>query len=184
VGLALAGVGLLVVGGYFVTYLPAFTERGTKPFCHKALYLSFGMWMEDRKTNAFPNINGSSQLSLHAIVEELNTTKYEATYNCVPGLQEDDPKDLVLLYSKWKTRFIWHGDAPKLFRPKRWIVVPPDFYMTGRSRWNRGELSDWVPTAELRARLTRTLEFLKAQQRPNWEQVVKEHSAFLKTLSD
>jgi hypothetical protein len=105
-------------------------------------------------------------------------------YNYVPGLKEDDPKNLVLLYSKWPTRFIWHGDLPTLFREKRWIVVPPDFCTGDFPRKHRGEQSDSVITAELKARLQRTLDFLKSNQRTNWQQVVKEHTAFLDRLGN
>jgi hypothetical protein len=99
----------------------------------------------------------------------------------VPGLKADDPADLVLLYTTRPTRFVWHGDHPSLFRARRWVVVAPDFGMSPEPR-GRGELSDWIDTPQLKARLRKTLDYLKANDRPFWTNVVAEHGAFLGTV--
>ena len=39
-------------------------------------------------------------------------------------------------------------------------------------------------TAQFKDRLERTLEFLEANNRPHWETVVREHTAFLSSLED
>jgi hypothetical protein len=99
-------------------------------------------------------------------------------YAYVPGLKCDDPQDLVLLYLKSKTPYTWHADQEHtILSPHRWMVVPPGIVPSGTCP----EGGDLLDTAELKRRLERTMAFLKQHQRPHWQVVVEEHTAFLKS---
>lgn len=156
-------------------------DWNSRPVCHKLAYISFRMWMGDRGTNVFPNILGRSLDSLREVREEMSSSILEEKYHYVPGLQEGDPGDLVLMYLKQPTRWIWHGQPRTILARKGWIVVPADF--TDRHRQSGpGEVSEWVSTSEFKRRLQAALDFVRTNERPHWQTVVMEHSEFLKTV--
>jgi hypothetical protein len=51
--------------------------------------------------------------------------------------------------------------------------------MGGRPPSGPGELSERVSLAEFRSRLQRTLDFVRTNERPNWQTIVAEHAKFL-----
>ena len=106
-------------------------------------------------------------------------------YNYVPGLRENDPADLVLMYFNRPTRWNWHGHPPTIFKEKAWIIIPVDFDMGVNFRPHTGqggECSERVSLDEFRSRLRRTLDFVRTNERPNWQTVVAEHSKFLESI--
>ena len=108
-----------------------------------------------------------------------------ADYGYVPGLQEGDPNDLVMMYLREKTRRHWNGDHSGSFlRAPRWMVIGPDFYDDAGREEGSYECGRLQTTAEFRQRLQRTLDFLKSNNRLNWTNAIKEHSAFLKTIKE
>jgi len=159
-----------------------------RPVCHKQIMMSFLLWMDDNgmdsnsHTNAFPNVNGLSQNSLAIIRDQMGYMTWTNNYNYVPGLHEDDPGDLVLMYVNGSTRWTWHGPPPIRFEKKAWIVVPVDFKMGGRPPAGDGELSERISLKEFQTRLRRTLDFIRTNERPNWKAVVAEHTKFLNSL--
>jgi hypothetical protein len=170
----------LALSGWFL--LP---DRDGRPYCHKQISLGFRLWMDDRQTNAFPNINGSSGNSLYAIREEMAGTNWCQHYKYIPGLREGDPGDLVLLYLDRPTRWSWHGQIPPtIFGKKAWILVPLDFKEGDRDRkaMGPGEESERVSVAEFAQRLEHTLDFLRTNERPNWKIVLAEHTPVLDSI--
>jgi hypothetical protein len=160
-----------------------------RPFCHKQIMMAFLTWMDDQggdinsQTNAFPNANGKGAESLETIREMMGgNMRWASGYRYVPGLRQDDPGDLVLMYLDRPTRWTWHGQPPSILTRNAWIVVPVDFATAGRRHSGPGELSERVSPEEFRSRLTRTLDFVRTNQRPNWQAVVAEHALFLKSL--
>ena len=69
-----------------------------------------------------------------------------------------------------------------MFRPRKWVVVRPGFGLRGMEEPSLGELSDWIDEPEFERRLRKTLDFLKANNRPYWTNAVAEHEAFLKAV--
>jgi hypothetical protein len=135
-------------------------------------------------TNAYPNELGNSSNSLEVLAKVSRDlcNELQVRYAYVPGLRENDPSDLVLMYLKQPTRCIWHGDFPSLFRPRKWVVIRPGFLPPGMAS-QVGELSDWIDKPEFEARLQKTLDFLRANNRPYWTNTVAEHEAFVKTIN-
>jgi hypothetical protein len=172
---------LVLVVGYAVLLL----DWQARPYCHKQVYLSLLQWQEDHHPSGFPNAGGLSQASLMLLRDYLAGTVVEEKYRYVPGLTGEDPRHLVLLYLAQPTRWIWHGQPRSRLRPKGWIIVPVDFAMLGEPRpgAKRGELSEWLEEAEFKRRLGETLDFLRTQQRPDWETAVAEHQRFLDSLN-
>lgn len=161
-------------------------DRSGRPYCHKQIEFALHMWMEEQKdTNAFPNINGRSAESLTAIRGQMGgSMRWAQGYRYVPGLRRTDPGDLVLAYVDQPTRWVWHASHPTRFKPKAWLLVPVDFTWGNGRRLSGagGELSERVSKAEFKERLQRTLDFIRANQRPNWQSIVAEHSKFLESL--
>lgn len=96
----------------------------------------------------------------------------ECAYGYVPGLKYDDPHDLVLMYGKVKTRYRRSGEPEEFgawFQEPRWIIVCVGFYESDPGC----ELNLFRDTPEFKRRLEATLAFLKANNRPYWETVVK-----------
>jgi hypothetical protein len=163
-------------------YIGLWLDWQGRPFCHKQFYSGFMQWREEPKTNAFPNVNGSSLESLLAIREEMGFMGWTNDYHYVPGLREADPGQLVLMYFNRPTRWTWHGDPPNRFTKKAWLIVPLDFQMGfRRTRWG-GECSERLTTEEFKQRLRETLDFVRTNERPNWQKVVEEHSKFLEGI--
>jgi hypothetical protein len=158
-------------------------------FCQKAMSSGVEQYLQTSGTNAYPNLDGDSARSFRLMAEYMAPAyavdRIMADYAYVPGLTADDPKDLVVFYLKKQTRKTWNGDhSASVFGKKRWMVIGPEFW------WN-GPNGDWLPeggqvlsTAEFRNRLTKTLTFLRENQRPCWETVVKEQSVFLESLKE
>ena len=176
---------LAVVAFVFYYFI---TDWQGRPTCHKAFMLGFLQWEEDHdmdssnRTNSFPNINGKSADSLFAIRDQVGGyTNWANDYRYVPGLREDDPGDLVLMYFNRPTRWTWHAAPPTRFQEKAWMVVPLDFAQFRRVKGG-GEMSERVSLEEFRSRLQRTLEYVRTNERPNWQTVVAEHTQFLDSI--
>lgn len=173
-----------LVGLWFMSPRMLF-DRRNPPSCHKQIHLALRIWENDERTNFFPNVNGSSSRSIGSLSNELSalTTTLLRDYHYVPGLRNNDPGDLVLFYLKKPTRWRLHVKPETVFTERGWIVVPVDFAI-GRTRplTGPGELSEKLSTKEFTDRLATTLDFLRTNNRPDWEAVVQEHSAFLQTL--
>ena len=182
------GVIGVIVALCFAYYFLLLDWQG-RPFCHRQIMLAFKTWMQDNgmdinsNTNPFPNVRGGSRDSLAAINGGMNGyMKWASDYRYVPGLHEDDPGDLVLMYVDRPTRWTWHGPPPTVFKAKAWIIMPVDFASPVRQLAGPGELSERVPENEFKRRLNKTVEFVRANRRPNWEITVAEHSRFLASL--
>ena len=187
---------ILWIGGLFIVlvalafgYYRLILDWAGRPTCHKCVMSGFKIWMEDNgmdinsQTNAFPNTNGFGAVSLTAISNGMaGHMDWAQAYRYVPGLREDDPGDLVLLYLDRPTRWTWHGPAPTIFKEKAWMIVPVDFAMAARSTPGGGELSERVSLAEFRSRLRGTLDYVRTNERPHWQTVVAEHTKFLDSI--
>lgn len=178
--------GLVVLVGLAVVYYNFILDWQGRPWCHKGIMLSFKTWMDEKgmdpnsNTNLFPNAGGASIDSLLVIREEMGgRMDWAENYRYVPGLYENDPGQLVLMYLDRPTRWIWHGQQPTVFKEKKWLVVPVDF---GDGRPVQGELSERVATDEFKRRLRATIDFVRTNQRPNWQTVVAEHMKFLQSI--
>jgi hypothetical protein len=163
-----------------------------RPTCHKGIMLSFLTVMHESggdilaDPKPFPNVKGSSRDSLETIRDSMGGYMVWAKdYNYVPGLRENDPADLVLMNFNRPTRWNWHGHPPTIFKEKAWIIIPVDFDMGVNFRPHTGqggECSERVSLDEFRSRLRRTLDFVRTNERPNWQTVVAEHSKFLESI--
>jgi hypothetical protein len=188
---SIAGALAVLVGLAFGYYYLILDWNG-RPTCHKGIMLSFLTVMHESGENItndpkpFPNVKGLSRDSLETIRESMaGHMDWATNYNYVPGLREDDPADLVLLYYNRPTRWNWHGAPPTIFREKAWIVIPVDFGGGSSFRPHAGQLgecSERVSLVEFRNRLTRTMDFVRTNKRPNWQAVVAEHSKFLESI--
>jgi hypothetical protein len=177
-----------LVGLAFAAYYLILDWEG-QPICHKAVRTAFkhsmsnNGWDINSGTNEFPNIKGVGVDSLTTISNGMaGHMTWVKDYRYVPGLREDDPGDLVLLYFNRPTRWTWHGPAPTIFEEKAWIVVPVDFVLGPRDRSGPGECSERIPLDQFRTRLRRTLDFVRTNERPHWQTIVADHSKFLDSL--
>ena len=177
-------VGLPAVFYFFIL------DHGDTPFCHKGLLLGMDNWLENGKTDVLPNVGGKSADSLHEIYKYTGDQPWDEKYRYVPGLKRGDPGNLVLMYMPAPTRFSWHGDIPTIFSRKKWLIVPLDFAgqagsLIGKyeARENTGgEADEMLTFDDFRTRLQKTLDFLRDNNRPDWETIVAEHEAFLKSV--
>jgi hypothetical protein len=164
-----------------------------RPFCHKQIMFGFlnvmhtsgGDILNDPKP--FPNVKGLSQESLATTRDFMgDEVAWTNDYNYVAGLRENDPADLVLMYFNRPTRWNWHGTRPPtIFREKAWIIIPVDFGSGLNFRPHTGqvgECSERVSLDDFRIRLRRTLDFVRTNQRPNWQAVIAEHERFLQSI--
>ena len=173
---------LAVLVGMPLGYYHLILDWDGRPFCHKQVNLAFRIWMEDRKTNAFPNVEGVDRASLAVIQDEMGGDMVWAqNYRYIPGLQEGDPGHLILMYINRPTRWTWHGPAPTIFKERAWIVVPVDFAFGGRQPSGPGELSERVTPEEFKRRLKETIDFVRTNARPHWRTIVAEHTKFLES---
>lgn len=179
IGDPVAVLATLVLGYYFFIL-----DWSGRPFCHKQYYFGFRIWMDDHKTNSFPNVGGASSDSLMAIREEKGGgTRWSEHYRYVPGLHQDDPGRLILLYFDMPTRWTWHGLPPTIFEERAWIVVPVDFAEDySRPRLGGGEMSERLSTEQFKQRLGETIEFIRTNARPHWQEIVAEHTKFLESI--
>lgn len=153
---------------------------GPRPLCHRAIDGAFQQWMlENGRTHVYPNASGIGSNSL-AMIERFFGQDIQQ-YRYVPGLSNEDPKDLVLMYMRTQTHYTWHSDTEHtIFSPRRWMVLSPDILMGGTCP-EGGELLD---TPEFKRRLQITVAFLREHQRPYWQVVAEEQSDFLKSIKD
>ncbi len=161
-----------------------------RPSSHAQIMLAFMKSMHDPGVNfandpkPFPNVKGLSQDSVVTIRDGMGgNMDWAKDYNYVPGLREDDPGDLVLMYFNRPTRWTWFAAPPTIFKQKEWIIVPVDFAegMRPRSGQDR-DYSERVSLEEFRSRLRRTLDFVRTNERPNWQTIVAEHTKFLNSM--
>ena len=183
---------LLLLGYVAVRFLLIDWDR--KPFCHKQMTLALYVWTNDHPSAAFPNVEGNSLRSMGAAAEQfVVTNQIFRDYHYVPGLRGDDPKELVLFYFNQPTRWRSHMGVPYRWQSKAWIVVPLDSYYWDQEGPKRigpapnqivgyGEQSESLTTEQFNNRLMATLDFLRTNNRPNWQAVEKEHKAFLQSL--
>jgi hypothetical protein len=163
---------------------PVTLWRGPRPVCGRLIDGAIQQWWLQTQTNCsrncpYPNVDGSESGSLPAIEPFIGAEVHE--YGYVPGLNEDDPGDLVLMYMKTRTAYTWHGDSTHtILSPRHWMVLSPGTFPNGTCP-EGGELLD---TAEFKRRLERTLAFVKEHERPYWPKVLEEQSKFLKRLKD
>ena len=160
-------------------------------YCQKALDSAFEQWKIASDTftgdlRYLPNVDGRGKESLALVSEYMGRGYADGVlrdYGYVPGLREGDPNDLVMLYLKKRTRRNWNGDhSGTIFRKPKWMVIGPEFWDdTGRNAgcYEGGRLEE---TPVFAARLLKTLQFLKENNRPFWENAGKEHTAFLVSI--
>ncbi|MBI2439858.1 MAG: hypothetical protein HYV35_00615 [Lentisphaerae bacterium] len=163
----------------------AFYWRPPDPLrhCQKVPILVFDQWLM-YKTNVYPNVKGNGMLSFGQLGESRKLENYTNDYGYVPGLRADDPNDLVVMYLKKKTRRTWNGDRHyNRHTEKMWMVFGPDM--------KRATHGDDLPeggtretTEEFRRRLQKTFDFIKENNRPYWQNVVKEHTEFLNSIEE
>lgn len=184
----------------FIAWKKIFNPPGPRPWCQRAFAAAFEQWfMENSNTNGegvYPNSEGRGRESIAQFGKftKCGDMIYK-DYGYVPGLRESDPKDLVLMYMKQKTRHTWHGDhSPTIFTKEKWMVLGPHIHEDNSYIKKDGkEISnpEYCPeggrleeTAVFKERLVRTLEFLKENNRPCWETVTMEHTAFLNSIAE
>lgn len=186
----LGGTLALLAGLAFGSYHFILDWQG-RLYCHKQIMFAFHLWMldqgldSDSNTNSFPNVNGVGRDSLATIRDYMNgygDMDWAKGYRYVPGLRQNDPGDLVLLYLDRPTRWTRHGAPGTIFRKKAWMIVPVDFTIGGRSQTGVGELSERVSLTEFHRRLNRTLDFIRTNERPNWQTIVAEQTTFLNSI--
>ncbi len=162
-----------------------------KPFCHKQIFLALITWTMKNEpevadgTRFFPNLGGVGRDSLAAIHREMaDSMEWAPDYNYIPGLREDDPGDLVLLYFNRPTRWNMHVAPATIFTGRKWLLIPVDFIQGNRTLSEPGECSERVSEDEFKRRLKKTLDYLEANKRPNWQAAVAEQTKFLDSLTD
>ena len=184
----------LTVGAVLIFALACLTEMivigppGPNFICHRLLDAALNQWMlETTNKVQFPNVAGSSSHSLALLSPYIgpDTTNALRDYMYVPGLHADDPEGLIMFYLKEPSRRTWHGDSYWPIRPKRWIVLNPQMSSLGSVPSQAGgELAEAIPTVEFKDRLRATLDYLKRNNRPNWQAVEQEHMQFLNSIPE
>jgi len=161
------------------------TDATGQPYCHKVVDTAIHNWQDVNNTKSFPNADGDSAKSLEEFTQYLGGEGLSDRYMYVPGLARNDPGDLILMYLPAPTRWTWHGQKPSIFEEKAWLIVPVDMKFYGsRQNLSPGEFSERVPFTEFKRRLQATLQFVEAEQRPNWQAIVKQHAAFLEAIQE
>lgn len=157
-----------------------------RPFCHKQIWFASEDWQQANKTGDFPNVDGRSQKSMAALEQVWSYLDWTNDYRYVPGLKQGDPGELVLLYLKQPTRWRWHGQLPPTVSGEEaWLILPVDFSWGERiPEYPVTEVTERVPTSEFKRRLEATLEYLRENERENWETVVAEHTEFLESINE
>jgi hypothetical protein len=179
------GIVVAAVCSVLLAYQYLYDWEG-QPCCHKQVDLAFTNWQQVGGTKLFPNIDGQSSASLAEISQYMGGVWLEESYMYVPGLNWIDPGELVLMYYAKPTRWTWHGSPPTIFTEKAWILIPVDmtYYGGTRELAGPGECSERVSFEDLRQRIQKTLDFLRENDRPNWQAVVEEHQRFLATFDE
>ena len=156
-------------------------HSGPRPECNRAIDGSFQQWAQKTHADSYPNIGGFGSNSL-AVIECFEGHEIQR-YGYIPGLNWNDPKDLVLMYLKTKTHYSWHGDTEHtVFSPLHWMVISPCIIDDGNATCPEG--GRLLDTPEFKRRVEKTIAFLKERQRPNWEVVTKEQAEFLKSIKE
>jgi hypothetical protein len=102
-------------------------------------------------------------------------------YRYIQGLGLNDPADLIVMYRKTKSHWLYHHRSWDYYvEEPKWLVMGPQT----PGHWATESDNGFIETAELRRRIRRTLDFLKEKKRPYWEQTVKEHKPFLDKLDE
>lgn len=171
-------------------------DWNAKPFCEKQITSAIRVWASDQETNLLPNIEGSSSLSLASMAEQFVVTNIILRdYHYVSGLQQDDPGNLVLIYFNQPTRWRMHVRPEARWKPKHWLVMPIAALEAGVNReaervghathqvFGFGEQGIVLSTEQFTNRLLATLDYLRTNNRPHWQAVAKEHTAFIDSLS-
>jgi hypothetical protein len=183
---------IAVLVGSALGYYHFILDWEGRPMCHKQIMLSLltvmhpsgGDITNDRQP--FPNVKGLSQDSLATLNDAMaGHMAWTNDYRYIPGLREGDPPDLVLLYFNRPTRWNWHGSPPTVFKEKAWIIIPVDFGSGSDFRPNTGQIgecSERVSHDEFCRRLRGTLDFIRTNERPNWQTIVAEHEKFLNSI--
>jgi hypothetical protein len=170
----------IVIAGFMLRHPP-----DPLTLCQKVLDGGFEQWKLANKTTSFPNVEGDSRKSFEAAGQYMwHWEEYYAKYGYVPGLKEDDPSDMVLMYLREKTRRSWNGDfSGSILREKKWMVIGPQVIEMGEIERcpEGGRLEE---TSVFKARLQKTLDFLEENKRPHWETVTREHAEFLKSVEN
>jgi hypothetical protein len=183
----------LAVGAVLIFTLTCLTAMfvigppGPNFVCHRLLDAGLHEWMiETTNKVQYPNVAGSSRRSLAVLVPYLGlNTNALRDYMYVPGLHSDDPENLILFYVKEPARRTWHGDSYWSLKPKRWIVLNPQMSIPDSdSSRAGGEVCEAISTAEFKDRLRITLDYLKRNNRLNWESIEKEQAQFLNSIPE
>jgi hypothetical protein len=177
------GAACLLVVAFLIRF-----PRDPLYLCQKILYNGLEQWKLEAGTNVWPNVDGNSARSFAEIEELLGPPgnhDYSQAYGYVPGLKDDDPRDLIFMYMKQKTRRTWNGDhSASVFSGKKWMVFGPDFWTVSEISESLPEGGELVDTTEFTRRLQKTFQFLRDNDRPHCEAVIAEHSRFLESLVD
>jgi hypothetical protein len=173
---------------YFLLY-----DHQNEPLCHKGVMLALLNWLDQKQTDVLPNVEGRSVDSLGQLHAYWGDDPWEEKYRYIPGLHKGDPGDLVMMYMPVPTRYIWHDNPQTVFAEPKWMIVPLDFCgpigsqigsLTPRDIPAPGEESERVSLDEFKTRLKKTLDFLRSNDRPNWQTAVAEHTRFLDSLAN
>lgn len=192
-------IALAVLIGLPVIFYGFLMDHQNAPLCHSQLGMALLSWLDVEKTDVLPNVDGRSTESLALLFKRIgwessDTNPWNERYMYLPGLRRGDPGDLVLMYLAKPTRYIWHDYPHTVIAKQFWMFVPLDFdgqssgfgsgigKVVEREIPNRGECSERVSVEEFRSRLKKTLDFLRANDRPNWQTVVAEHEKFLDAI--
>ena len=188
--LSVAGAFAILIGLSF-GYSRFILDWNGRPISNAQLRLAFVSVMHEpgvdfaNDPKPFPNVNGSSQESLATLKQAMGGKMDWATnYNYIPGLRENDPGALVLMYFNRPTRWRWFAVPPTIFQKKEWIIIPVDFAtgMRPRSEKDR-DYSERVSFDEFRRRLRQTLEYIRTNDRPNCQTIVTGETHFLDSLT-
>lgn len=189
---ALAVVAVTSFSGGILVSSMLFGKQPNQPLCHKLLLTPLYGYLQTHLGGVLPNVDGKSNASFVLLASHLGSSsdkfaqEWLQQYKYVPGLNENDPGDLVLLYMVKPTRWVHHIAPAKAWDAEGWIVCPIDLMTTTNMSVQRttrlGELSESLTEEQFRERLQKTLDFLKANQRPHWEVVIKEHQEVLDAL--
>jgi hypothetical protein len=185
---------LLIAGG--LLYFFVLLDWNAKPYCEKQITLAVRLWTHDQNPNLLPNVEGSSFHSMASMAEQLVTTNIVLRdYQYVPGLQQNDPGDLVLIYFNQPTHWRMHIRPEGRWKPKHWLVMPIAALEAGVTRQAErvghathqvlgfGEQGELLSTEQFTNRLLAALDYLRTNNRPHWQAIVKEHTAFIDSLS-
>lgn len=168
-------VSCLVLCGFFALFIVlSFSPPGAEIVCNRAIDSAIQQWQLENATNGYPNVRGEGQASLANITNYIGTL---VDYNYIPGLKENDPQHLVLLYINKPCRRYKHGHVWSPLRPERWVVLP----IGGGGEF---ELAEALKTSEFKLRMEETLVFVETNRRPHWETILREHRTFLKSIRD